>query len=65
MKQKWKNFIISFLIYGLIYGLLMYLIGSVNSLEHFFFSVCFFGFFMAVFNTFILPSINKNKTDKQ
>jgi hypothetical protein len=43
----------------------MYLIGSVNSLEQFFFSVSFFGLFMAFFNTFIFPSFNKNKTDKQ
>jgi len=65
MKQKWKNFTNSFFINGLIYGLLMYLIGSVNSLEQFFFSVSFFGLFMAFFNTFIFPSFNKNKTDKQ
>ncbi len=65
MKQKWKNFTISFFINGLIYGLLMYFVGSINSLEQFLFSVSFFGLLMAFFNTFLLPSLNKNKTDKQ
>lgn len=65
MKQKWKNFTISFFINGLIYGLLMYFVGSINSLEQFLFSVSFFGLLMTFFNTFLLPSLNKNKTDKQ
>ena len=69
MKQKGKNFIISFLINGLIYGILMYFIGSVNSVEQFLFSVSIFGLFMAIFNVFIFPSVNnkikKNESKKR
>lgn len=63
MKQNWKKFIIYFFVNGLTYGLLMYLIGSVTTLQQFLFSISIFGLFMAIFNTFVFPRINK--TDKQ
>ncbi|WP_035676496.1 hypothetical protein [Flavobacterium limnosediminis] len=72
MKKKIISFCIAFLINGLLFGVLRYLMNSFTSyfddditLKGLIFSASFFGFFMAIFQTLIMPSFNKNKIDKQ
>lgn len=55
----------AFLINGLLYGAILYFMNSIENLNQFIFSVSFFGFFMAIFQTFIFKSYKKNKLDKQ
>lgn len=53
MNKKVRRFLFSFLINGLLYATIMYLIGSVKTVNQFIFSATFFGFFMGLFDYFM------------
>lgn len=53
MNKNVRRFLFSFLINGLLYAAIMYLIGSVKTVNQFIFSATFFGFFMGLFDYFM------------
>jgi len=58
MKQKFFTFTTALIIYGLIFGTLMYFTEANKNIGRTLFSGIFFGTFMAIFDTFMLPRIN-------
>ncbi|MFZ4671743.1 MAG: hypothetical protein ACOYLT_06995 [Flavobacterium sp.] len=65
MKQKLITFITGFIIYGLLFGVLMYTDHNLKVATE---QGLFFGTFMGLFDTFILPKINvyfANRNKKQ
>jgi hypothetical protein len=68
MKQKLITFITGFIIYGLLFGVLMYFSEADHNLKAATEQGLFFGTFMGLFDTFILPKINAyfaNRNKKQ
>jgi len=62
MNKNVRRFLFSFLINGLLYATIMYLLGSVKTVNQFIFSATFFGFFMGLFDYFMfLRKGTKNK----
>lgn len=53
MNKNVRRFLFSFLINGLLYATIMYLIGSVKTVNQFIFSATFLGFFMGLFDYFM------------
>jgi len=60
MKQKIITFVVGFLLYGILFGTAMYFFGTNKNLSISIKSGIAFGFFMSLFELFLIPKIKES-----